>query len=76
MEKTKAVILMIVASVLVAVVAGIAFAQFAGAQAANNNARQISQGASGTYYQYPQQGSYDAGQTGYTYGHGMGMGCR
>jgi|GEM_PF-3666576 flagellar basal body-associated protein FliL len=42
MEKTKAVIILVVASVLVAAVAGIAFAQFAGAQAANNSTNQIS----------------------------------
>ena len=76
MEKTKAVILLIAASVLVAVVAGIAFAQFAGAQAANNSTNQIPQGASGSYYPYPQQGFYGSGQSGYPYGHGMGMGGR
>jgi hypothetical protein len=73
MEKTKAVILLIVASVLVAAVAGIAFAQFAGAQAANNSTSRISQGASGSYYPYPQQGAYGSGQSVYPYGHGMGM---
>jgi hypothetical protein len=76
MEKTKSVILLIVASVLVAVVTGIAFAQFADAQAANNSTSQFSQGASGSYYPHPQQGSYPygSGQSGYSYGHGMAMG--
>ncbi len=74
MEKTKAIILLVVASVLVAVVAGIAFAQFAGAQTRNNSTNQILQGASGSYYPYPQQGSYGSGQSVYPYGHGMGMG--
>jgi uncharacterized membrane protein YraQ (UPF0718 family) len=76
MEKTKAALLLIVASLLVAVVAGIAFAQFAGAQTANNYNSQIPQSASGSYYPYPQQGNYPygSGQSGYPYGYGMGMG--
>jgi flagellar basal body-associated protein FliL len=74
MEKTKAVILLIVASILVAAVAGIAFAQFAGAQAANNSTNQIPQGAIGNYYQSPQQEFYGLGQSAYPYGYGMGMG--
>ncbi len=76
MVNTKAVMLLIVASVLVAVVAGIAFAQFAGAQTANNYNSQIPQGASGSYYPYPQQGNYPSGsgRSGYPYGYDMGMG--
>lgn len=64
MEKTKAVILLIVASVLVAAVAGVAFAQFAGAQTSGNSASQIPQGARNGYYPYPQQGCpYGSGQS-------------
>ncbi len=69
MEKTKAVTIMIVASVLVATVAGIAFAQLAGAQSAKNSTSQIQQGASSSYYPYPQQGSYGQGQSGCPNGH-------
>ena len=74
MEKTKAVILLVVASVLVAAVAGIAFAQFAGAQAANNSTNQITQGYVGNFNPSSQQGFYSSGQSGYSYGYGMGMG--
>jgi hypothetical protein len=76
MEKTKVVILLIAACVLVATVAGIAFAQFAGAQTAGNSTTQIPQGANSAYYPYPQQGyfPYGSGQPTYPYGYGMGMG--
>ena len=63
---------------MVALVAGIAFSQFASAQAnANrNNLSQVPQGTFGGYGQYPQQGPYGSTQYGgpYGYGHGMGMG--
>jgi hypothetical protein len=76
MEKTKAVMPLIVASVLVAAVAGIAFAQFAVAQTAGYPTNQIQQGASGAYYPSAQQGyyPYGSGQYGYPNGYGMGMG--
>jgi hypothetical protein len=78
MVNTKAFVLLIAAAVLVAVVAGIAFAQYASAQAnGNGNFSQTPQGTVSGYYQYPQQG-YPYGSTQYGnpngYGIGMGMG--
>ena len=76
MEKTNAVFILIVASVLVAAVAGIAFAQFASAQTTGNSLSQIQQDASRTYYPYSQQGyyPYGSGQPAYPHGYGVGMG--
>ena len=76
MVNTKAVVLLIAASVVVAVVVGIAFAQYANAQAsANGNVSQTPQGTIGGYYQYPQQGyPYGSAQYSGSYGYGRGMG--
>lgn len=78
MGSTKIVLLLIAASVLVAAVAGIAFAQFTGALTSGNSASQTLQGASGTSYPYPQQGYYPYGSAQYgnpsRYGRGM-CGC-
>lgn len=77
MESTKVVIL-IASLVLVAAVAGIVFAQFAGALESGNSTSQTLQGSSGTSYPYPQQGyyAYGSGQYGYPYWYGRGMcGC-
>ena len=77
MVNTKTAVLLIVASVLVASIAGIAVTQYASAQANGNGyaAGQTPQGTSGIY-PVPQQGyyPYGAGQYGNAYGyHGMGM---
>ena len=76
MVNSKAVVLLIVASVLVAAIAGIAFAQYASAQAnaSRGVAYQTPQGSYGGYY--PQQGyPSGSGQYGSAYGYGgMGMG--
>ena len=74
MNNKKAIILLIAASVLVAVVAGIAFAQYVGAQ--TNGPTQIPQGTAGTSNVNPQQGyfPYGATQNGYPYSNGRGMG--
>jgi hypothetical protein len=79
MNKTKTIVLLIAASVLVAALAGIAFAQYASAQANGNNSNpsQFPQGTTGTNYPSPQQGYYPYGapsQNGYPYGYGRGMG--
>ena len=76
MVNTKAFVLLIAALVLVAVVAGIVFAQYASAQSnVNGNLSQTTQGTVGGYYQYPQQGyAYGAAQYGGSYGYGRGMG--
>jgi len=79
MVNTKVVILLIVASVLVAAVASIAFAQYANAQSNGNSniASQTPQGSSNTGYSYPQQGYYPYGSGQYAsfpgYSSGMGM---
>lgn len=76
MVNAKAIVLLIVASVLVAAVVGIAFAQYANAQSTNNTS-QAPQVASGSTYTAPQQGYYPYGpaQNGYGYGgHGYGSG--
>ncbi len=77
MVNSKMAVLLIVAAVLVAVVAGIAFAQYASAQAnaSRTYPSQIPQ-TSGSYYQYPQQGYYPYGQqfSGPFGAGGMGMG--
>jgi hypothetical protein len=68
MVNSKAAVLLIIASLLVAVGAGIAVAQFAGAQ---------TYASRGTVAQSPDQGysSYGGSQFGsYGGGHGMGMG--
>ena len=78
MEKIKVIVLLISASVLVAAVAGIAFAKYVGAQGnPANYSSQTSQGTTGSGYRYPQQGYYPysgASQYGYPYGYGRGMG--
>jgi hypothetical protein len=77
MISTKTIVLLLALSVVVALIAGIAFSQFASAQA-NANRNGISQNPQGTYgvYPYPQQGYYGSGQYGGSYGYsgGMGMG--
>ena len=74
MINTKAVVLLLAASVIVAAVVGIAFAQYASAQAnSNGNVNQASQGTVGGYY--AQQGyPYGSAQYGSSYGYGRGMG--
>jgi hypothetical protein len=79
MINTKAIVLLIATSVLVAAVAGIAFAQYVGAQTSGTNTSQTQQpttGTTGTTYSYPQQGNnpYGSTQNGYTFGNGRGMG--
>ncbi len=79
MVNTKIIISIIALSVVVALVVGIAFSQFASAQAnaSRYGSSQTQQGTLGGYGQYPQQGySYGSGQygNGYGYGGGMGMG--
>ena len=72
--------MLIAASVVVAVFAGIAFTQYVSAQANANRGvgAQYPQGGYNGYYQTPQQGYYPYGgaQNGspYGYGNGMGMG--
>jgi hypothetical protein len=75
MVNTKIIMSVIALSVLVALIAGIAFAQFAGAQA-NASRNVIGQTSPGTYgaYSNPQQGYYGSGQYGNAYGYGGGMG--
>jgi hypothetical protein len=79
MAKTKSIVLLIAASVLIATLAGIAFAQYVGAQTSrdNENTTQIPQITSGSNYPYAQQGNYPYGSTQYAYPYeyrmGMGM---
>jgi hypothetical protein len=75
MVNTKVVVLVIALLVVVALIAGIAFSQFASAQAnaPRNGASQNPQSAYGAY-PYPQQGYYSSGQFGSPYGNGGGMG--
>lgn len=75
MVNTKVVVLLIALSVVVALISGIAFSQFASAQA-NANRNGIGQTSQVPYGSYPQQGYYGSGQYGghYGYGGGMGMG--
>jgi hypothetical protein len=78
MGKAKAIVLLIALSLLVVAVAGIAYAQYFGAQTngASNSINQTPQGSSGNGYAYPQQGYYPYGQQyayPYWYGRGMGM---
>ncbi len=59
MINTKAIVLLIAASVLVAAVAGIAFAQYVGSQTNGTITSQTPQGTTGSTgatYLYPQQG--------------------
>ena len=74
MINTKAVVLLLAAAVVVAAVVGIAFAQYAIAQAnSNGNVNQVPQGTVGGYY--AQQGyPYGSAQYGSSYGQGRGMG--
>ncbi len=76
MVNTKVAVLLIAASVLVVLVVGIAFAQYASAQAnANGNITQTSHGTTAWYHKYPQQGyPYGSPQYGDSYGYGRGMG--
>jgi hypothetical protein len=78
MNKTKAIVLLIAASVLIAAMAGIAFAQYANAQTnGNNSANQIPLGTTNINSPSPQQGYYSYSaptQNGYPYGYRMGMG--
>ncbi len=78
MVNAKAAVVLIIASVLVAVVAGIAFAQYASAQADVNRGivAQYPQGENSGYYQSPQQGHYPYGgaQSGGPNGHSYGIG--
>ncbi len=75
MEKVKTIIILIAASVIVAIVTGIALAQLAGAQTIGNQTIQTSQGITGNIYgSYPQQGYNPYGQQyASPYGFGMGM---
>jgi hypothetical protein len=77
MINAKVIVLLLAFSVVVALIAGIAFSQFASAQAnaARNVIGQTQQGSSGAY-PAPQQGYYGSGQYGSSYGYsgGMGMG--
>ena len=70
MKKTKIVVLLIAAFVLIAAMAGIAYAQFAGAQAnsVSNSSSQTPQSTT-----YPQQGYYPYGSTQNRYPQGYGM---
>ncbi len=81
MVNAKAVVLLIALSVVVAAIAGIAFAQYASAQAdaTRGLAGQLPQGGYNGYSQVPQQGYYlyRGAQYGNSYGYGsggMGMG--
>ncbi len=77
MVNTKVVVLLIAFCVAVAAIAGIAFAQYASAQAnATGGIGQVPQGGYNGYSQVPQQGYYPYGvsQYGNSYGYGMGMG--
>ena len=70
MVNAKIALSIIVASVLIAAVVGIAFASYASAQS------QAPQGTFGGNYPYPQQGyyPYGSGQNSYPFGYGrMGM---
>lgn len=76
MVNTKAIVLLIALSVIVALITGIAFSQFASAQA-NASRNGLSQTPQGTINgAYPQQGYYPyaPGQYGNAYGYGGGMG--
>ncbi len=75
MVNTKAIVLLIALSIVVALIAEIAFSQFASAQS-NASRNVIGQTLQGTYgaYPYPQQGYYGSGQYGSPYGYGGGMG--
>ncbi len=73
MVNTKVAVLLIALSVVVALIAGIAFFQSASAQA-NANRNGIGQTSQGPYSAYPQQGYYGSGQYGGPYGYGGGMG--
>ncbi|MCL4429931.1 MAG: hypothetical protein M1167_04175 [Chloroflexi bacterium] len=78
MVNTKVVVLLIALSVVIAAIAGIAFTQYASAQAnaSRGVAGQLPQGGYNGYYQAPQQGYYPNGgaQYGNSYGYGYGMG--
>ncbi len=76
MVNAKIVVLLLALLVVVAAIVGIAFAQYANAQA--NATRgvvgQVPQGGYSGYYQVPQQGYYPYGsQYGSPYGYGYGM---
>jgi hypothetical protein len=76
MVNTKAVVLLIALSVVVVLIVGIAFFQFASAQA-NSIRNVVGQTMQGSYGAYPQQGCPNvSGEYGNQYGHsgGMGMG--
>jgi hypothetical protein len=80
MQKTKAIVALIVASVLLVAIAGIAISQFVSAQtqSPNNDTTQIPQGPVSSYGS-PQQGYYPNGQqynSPYGYGLRMGMVAR
>ena len=80
MEKTKAIVLLIAASVLVAAVAGLAFAQYVSAQpnGTANSTNQTPQGNTGASNANSQQGysPYGQQQYGSSCGCGRGMcGC-
>ena len=80
MQKTKAIVALIVASVLLVAIAGIAISEFVSAQtqSTNNGTTQIPQGPVSSYGN-PQQGYYPNGQpynAPYGYGSRMGMCAR
>ena len=78
MVNTKVSVLLIIASVLLAVIVGIAFAEYASAQAnaSQGAVTQYPQAGYNGYYQSPQQGNYpySGNQYGGSYGNGRGMG--
>jgi hypothetical protein len=75
MVNTKVAVLLIALLIVVALIAGIAFSQFASAQAntLRNVIGQTPQGANGAY-PYPQQGYSGSSQYGSPYGQGGGRG--
>lgn len=79
MINKKAIVLLIATSVFVAAFAGIAFAQYVGAQTSGTKTSQTPQGPIGTggaTYSYPQQSynPYGLTQNGYPLGNERGMG--
>ena len=75
MNNKKAIIVLIAVSVLIAVVAGIAIAQYVGAQTNGlNNTSQTPQGTNGASNVYPHQRYYAYGSTQNSYPNGFSRG--
>jgi len=78
MEKIKAIVLLVVSSVLLLAIVGVTYAQFASAQTGgvNSSLSQTSQITKDNTYPTPHQGYYPAGSTqpAFPNGYGMGMG--